>query len=332
MKFELLVDDRERYVSAHLKKRGRVLRLTVGDFAILGHDEERGCSRIYAIFERKTWKDLASSIKDGRIENNKKMIETRKATGCKIFYLVEGNAHPKEDKSIQGIPVKNMLKKIEHMIVRDDFAVIYTQNTEHTAQKLLSLLQSYEKIETERVKDADKNTGISGGDEEEPIPDNGSAAIETLLGEANREEVEKLLTASRPLDVSKIHLKMWQSLPGIGVEWSLILVKNFHIASLILGTLPVAELADVRTASGVSLGEKKAQKIIDYMQGSEVGQELLALVPRIGKNIAGQILENTTLVDICNGFFSEEDLKETLVNGKKMGTTTARKLISVFTS
>ncbi|ARA71991.1 hypothetical protein BNJ_00159 [Kaumoebavirus] len=327
MKFELLVDDRERYVSAHLKKRGRILRLTVGDFAILGHDEESGTSRICAIFERKTWKDLASSIKDGRIDNNKKMIETREATGCKIFYLMEGNAHPKEDKSIQGIAVKNMLKKIEHMIIRDDFAVIYTQNTEHTAQKLLSLLQSYEKIEAEKVKEAGKtNVGISGG-EEEPEPE---APLDILLGEANREEVEKLLTAARPLDVSKIHLKMWQSLPGIGVEWSLILNKKFHISSLILGTLKVAELADARTTSGASLGEKKAQKIIDYMQGAEIGQEILSLVPRIGKNIAVQILENTTLIDICNGFFSEEDLKETVINGKKMGATTAKKLVSVF--
>ena len=64
----ILVDDRERSVYSFFDRDDvttinipyEITRLTVGDYVIMYGDT------ILAIIERKTWKDLASSLLDGR--------------------------------------------------------------------------------------------------------------------------------------------------------------------------------------------------------------------------------------------------------------------------
>ena len=98
---EIIVDDREKAVFPYLEDAShkylidyKIQRNEVGDYAI--------CYKGYImmIIERKTWEDLAASMRDGRKTNVQKLISVREKTGCQIAYLIEGNATPPFDKSM----------------------------------------------------------------------------------------------------------------------------------------------------------------------------------------------------------------------------------------
>ena len=66
----ILIDDREKNVIPFFEKidsdiKYKIDRLTVGDYSVLYKD------KILFIIERKTWVDLAASIKDGRYKEQK---------------------------------------------------------------------------------------------------------------------------------------------------------------------------------------------------------------------------------------------------------------------
>ena len=87
---ELIIDTRESKVvpffeDSYLNVTITIKQIQVGDYAIC-------CDgNILFIIERKTWHDLAASIKDGRKENVNKLFLAREETGCKIIYLIEGD-------------------------------------------------------------------------------------------------------------------------------------------------------------------------------------------------------------------------------------------------
>ena len=68
MSVKLIVDNREGSVIDQLKQLGvshELMNMDLGDFEIQGTQGQR------FIFERKTWKDLAASLADGRFKNQK---------------------------------------------------------------------------------------------------------------------------------------------------------------------------------------------------------------------------------------------------------------------
>ena len=106
---EIIVDDRERSIIPYIKILSdeknfnyKVQRCQVGDYAIAYK------GYILLAIERKTWIDLASSLRDGRKENVNKLIALREKTGCQIAYLIEGNASPPFKQMYSRIPYKNL--------------------------------------------------------------------------------------------------------------------------------------------------------------------------------------------------------------------------------
>ena len=74
---EIIVDDREQKVIPYFNGftmspniTFKVSRVNHGDYSVLYRDY------ILFIIERKTWKDLAASLRDGRKENTKKLLKT----------------------------------------------------------------------------------------------------------------------------------------------------------------------------------------------------------------------------------------------------------------
>ncbi len=108
--------------------------MTTGDYAIQANGH-------VILVERKTWEDLAASIKDKRIfRNHEKMLAARDL-GMRIVYLIEGRM-PKPstmDTRIQGIPMGNLVAKLDHFAMRDGVWVIHTANATETAERLLLL-------------------------------------------------------------------------------------------------------------------------------------------------------------------------------------------------
>lgn len=144
MSIEIIADDREKYVIPFLKEQSdklnisyKVERINIGDFAISYNN------RIVAIIERKTWVDLAQSMRDGRKQNIQKLLDLRKQTGCLIVYLIEGIACPPEKSFFSNIPYRYLRSHLDHLIFRDGVSVMHSSSHEYSAFRLLELARNY---------------------------------------------------------------------------------------------------------------------------------------------------------------------------------------------
>ncbi|MGL6009026.1 MAG: ERCC4 domain-containing protein, partial [Culicoidibacterales bacterium] len=103
----IVVDDREKQVIPYFEEytiKVSVGRVTTGDYSIIVRDPENPKKfKPVVIFERKTWKDFADSIKDGRMENNQNLHEFRQKYNCRIIFIVEGQPFPADNRKFRGI-------------------------------------------------------------------------------------------------------------------------------------------------------------------------------------------------------------------------------------
>jgi ERCC4-type nuclease len=141
---EIIVDDREKAVIPFLEEFKnkyniiyKIQRNQTGDYAIVYKDE------ILLIIERKTWTDLAASMRDGRKENVKKLLNLREETKCNLAYLIEGDATPSFTKKYGRLPVKNLRAHLDHLMFRDNIHIIYSKNEIYTAERLFELATNY---------------------------------------------------------------------------------------------------------------------------------------------------------------------------------------------
>jgi ERCC4-type nuclease len=144
-KYLLIVDDREHQVIPHFaecfpKTLYKVNRINNGDYCVVRN------GKIIIIIERKTWKDLASSFGDGRIENVNNLLKVREQTGCAIYYLIEGNPCPSRTRKIGRIPYKNLRAHLDHLMMRDNIHVIHSKSVADTVVRLKELIINYESL------------------------------------------------------------------------------------------------------------------------------------------------------------------------------------------
>lgn len=141
---QVIADDRERTLCdmvriacEELKVGFEIKRVEVGDFAIFMGDKLVMCC------ERKTWKDLAASMRDGRKHNVNKLIELRRITGCKLFYLIEGKSYMDPKLCISAIPFKNLMAHLDHLAIRDDIHIIHVSNAMEMSYRIAYLAINY---------------------------------------------------------------------------------------------------------------------------------------------------------------------------------------------
>jgi ERCC4-type nuclease len=85
----------------------------------------------YAIIERKTLRDLAASIKDGRYEEQSYRLNGNLLHNHHISYLIEGDLTKWNDKTIPSNTLYSALTSIQYT---KGFSVIRTLHLEETAQ------------------------------------------------------------------------------------------------------------------------------------------------------------------------------------------------------
>lgn len=113
---ELIVDNRERDLLRYFEYV-KTENLELGDFVI------RDGSEVVFVIERKTWMDLADSIKDGRYHNQKKrLLETYDVS--KIVYVFEGSWNYGPDNTfISGIAKSTLISCVLNTALRDGIRV-----------------------------------------------------------------------------------------------------------------------------------------------------------------------------------------------------------------
>ena len=104
--------------------------LDVGDVQIVAEGGEA------VIVERKTWLDLASSLRDGRYHNQKARMSGAAEAGATVVFIVEGSVRGWHGTTTAGgLSVNNaqLEAAIVKTLIRDRMPVLRSANTDHTA-------------------------------------------------------------------------------------------------------------------------------------------------------------------------------------------------------
>lgn len=307
MKYYITIDKRERDLLNLIKtipeykdSNGNIIEwrdehLTIGDFIIFCE------TKAIMVIERKTWNDLAASIKDGRIENIKKLIQYRDQTGAKIGYLIEGQAFPTPKTKFARIPYLNLRAHLDHLIMRDNVIEIRTPNLIGTIERLYQLIKNISSIK-------EKKYYTSGNIESKD---------DLALAKINFQQT----------DVEIIQ-KIWSSVPGINFNNCKLFMK-YHISELILGKLTKEQISEFKYSNGKKIGMVRAKKIC-YIANSKLKNnnknyiKILSSIPRISKQSAEIILAKYPIHDILNKWQITKDSIEKLNRGK---TTIGKKIV-----
>ena len=127
----------------------KICNLDVGDFIFKKAD------KVFFIIERKTFKDLCSSIKDSRMDDQRERL---KQSNCEIIYILEGK---KNVPKIYNIPVSTINSAIQNLIFKHRFSVITSENENDTICNLKLL---YKKIKDDLFSTSTTPTIIKKAD------------------------------------------------------------------------------------------------------------------------------------------------------------------------
>lgn len=281
---EIIVDDRERSIVSYLEDASHkyninysVQRNQVGDYAIVYK------GYILLIIERKTWSDLAASMRDGRKHNIQKLLTAREKTGCQLAYLIEGDATPKPDKKIGRFPVKNLRAHLDHLAFRDGIHMIYSKNEEYTAIRLFELAQNYMTLK-DVIKEIDEME--NNGEEKDTL-------------------TEKISCSPA------INEQILRCIPGVGSVISATLAENnISLHSLYHQKHTSEEIASIKYPTGAMIGMEKGikiaegtKKIIDSNSAinKKIKIRILTTIPLISKSTAEKILAEIEMSSLLNG-------------------------------
>jgi|UniRef100_A0A6C0J535 crossover junction endonuclease MUS81 len=133
---KLIVDNREHAVIKNLNIDYETAQLSIGDFQFWNDDQ------LIMVIERKTYADLAASIKDGRYSEQKyRLNELSKTTGCSVVYFIEGKIN-----NNYNIPEATLKSCILSLISKESYEVLQLKNCEETILALKCILMMEHKV------------------------------------------------------------------------------------------------------------------------------------------------------------------------------------------
>ena len=260
--------------------------LTVGDYVLMSGE-------YFLVIERKTWADLAASFKDGRIfENHKKMLDAARA-GCRIAYLIEGSAPTPEfsTTSIGGVPVANMMAKLDHFVMRDNVILEFTRNAIHTAFRIIELgkhmstLAEHAEAENE-TEDADEKKAVAATTGATAT----TGAVATIGG--TRPDIDSIVKKKYEKTVDEVHLSMIRCIGGVGSKMGTILAaESDRWGDILLGQYLPAGVSATVTA-----------ELREFSGGNRpcVYRAMLGKIKGVSPGIASLIAANVPMSKLVN--------------------------------
>lgn len=309
---KLVVDDRERHVIEYFDTYEgidvEVKRINIGDYAIYD-----GVNLIF-IIERKTWKDLAASIKDGRKDNVKKLLLARSETGCKILYLIEGKARYNPSVKIGRISFSSLQSHLDHLLMRDDIACIHSASTEDSVTRLIQLMNSYTTLPKGEWQMRSANpvhselANVKSSDDEPTESTVGGVA--NANNDNNQPEQKFDIAQMIHKTDMEIADRIWCCVSGIDSK-TVALFKEYHISDLILGKIPEETIANMKYSSGAVIG-KRSKNIMGIAKDTEKSRKkyikMLTCINGITANTATMIVSHFGFKAILRGEVSIEAL------------------------
>jgi ERCC4-type nuclease len=326
-------------------------QLTVGDYSITL--PVRGTDVAVAVFERKTWTDLAQSIKDGRAQSqHKKLMRLRKQGECHVYYIIEGAMMYADDKQISHMPFKGLHSKIRHNAIRG-IPYIQTKSAEHTARTLVQFARDYMKLYMsgelcvlECMSDTDREEYMQCKQKMRALRKKYIGAERTLVPPEGSGESKCADAAKVPAELKRSTRKnsdtvyaMWRALPGVSDKTAAMLMEHYKVSDIVAANPDrysdlLQAISQMQYPSGTKVGNARAGKILSIVcvdrdhrdTASEV--KVLACIPGITKDTAQIIAEKFPLYDIFNGRIPDTSISELKKNnGKKIGMAATTKLL-----
>jgi len=132
---ELVIDHRETKLKELFSNEDDICyeNLEYGD-VIFKYDKKD-----IIVIERKTLTDLAASIKDGRLRNQKLLLLS-KVSRDNLYYVIEGGLDFSDNDSyVSGISKKALITSVLNTMIRDGIKTLQTKNLQDTANLILSM-------------------------------------------------------------------------------------------------------------------------------------------------------------------------------------------------
>ena len=232
---------------------------------------------VLAAIERKSHQDFAASFKDGRHDNVKKMIALRAATGCALFYFVEGPAFPDVSQRFSGIPFANILAAMTRLMVSDGIFVVQTESAAHSAKRLLDFVRVFD---TAPVFSARPNQGAERAD---LLPDFTDLAV-----------VPEILTRRAEESDREAAVCMWTRLAGVSVTIGALLTRALSVAELAARAVSPEYVRALRTEAGRPINKDAVASLLGVRDGSiELAVSLVSGLRGITPAVAKLLLEAT---------------------------------------
>ena len=118
--------------------------IELGDFQLRQPESQD----IRVIMERKTIRDLAQSIKDGRFTEQKKRLQDYRQCNPHviILFLIEGGKMDfMENQMVDNMPMKSIYTCLFHLALREKMHVFYTKDVQSTCRFVRALHDRCEK-------------------------------------------------------------------------------------------------------------------------------------------------------------------------------------------
>ena len=225
----LVIDDREHHLQSCLRHNYpnipfSVQRLQLGDI----HLYHQGT--LVVIIERKTLEDYASSIRDGRLQEQcQRLQEHQKQTGVQAFYIVEG-APVSSLSTFHRVSPAAIYSSFLSKTLRDHMPIIRTDNLTDTALVISKLYQRWPSFKTQ------------------------STEVSVIKP-----------TKKKALSADMCYQQQLAQFPGISHKSAQAIARQFPSWKHLVNAT-CEQLAEVRLASGNRLGIKKARVIFQYIQ------------------------------------------------------------------
>jgi len=181
--------------------------LPVGDIIIMDGEEE------LLIIERKTLRDLAGSIKDGRYEEQSYRLNNIKMHNHNIIYLIEGNFNFYNEKYMR-IPKKTLYSAMFCIQYYKGFSLMRTANLAETTEYILRLTDKM-------MREKDSHGYYNGGDQQ-PVKDYCTVAKRVKKNNLTFENIGSVILSQ---------------IPGVSSVTSLAILKKYGSLFDLLDTL-----------------------------------------------------------------------------------------------
>jgi len=303
----LLEENNKKYGHSIGILEHRIIKnMPIGDH-ILMTKSQNGEYITSAIIERKTWKDLAGSIKDNRIcEQINNMKHMQDKNKCYIYLIIEGLFSYKDDVKINGISFKCLYAKVRNLSLCG-IHYFQTRNQEHTAKLLIELSRDIIKLYT--------NGQILCNE------------VPTIC----LESVKSTLIKQEMAD-SDIINKMWKSIKGISDKLAIITMNNFTFKEFFTedNDKVILKLSTLKYLSNNRMiGLKSASNIINNSRNFDYIIKFLTSIKGISVNIATAILEVYEFVELFE--IQAVDLENILCNNRRIPKNSSQRLIKLLT-